>query len=322
MKLERKFFHYLKKEQLFEKGDKVLLAFSGGADSVGAFWLLWSVRQVFHLEISLCYVNHGLREDSQDEATFVRMFAHENKVALFETVWEEGKNTTTNVEENAREFRYKFLEQIQREYGFDKTVTAHHGDDLVETILMKLLRGTYLPNLIGIRKERIFSSGKLVRVLLPYSKCELLEYMREKKQMFVEDSTNESEQYFRNRVRKTLLPFIQKENPSYLNRFNHFSKEVSYFNDFTQTLAQVYLKENMRQTKDGFVLKNMKKNTRAQNYIYLSQAFQSIGIADIVLNFEQLEQILDALESPQSPLVIQLEKGRQVKVTTKELEFL
>ena len=135
----------LKKSELIKKGDKILIAFSGGPDSVFLFLLLNFLKKEYELEIFLLYVNHNLRNDVKNDLEFIKSFSKKNNVKIFIEnldVLNYCKKNKKSVELGARELRYKVLIEKLKESNFDKIATGHNLDDNVETLVFRLLRGT------------------------------------------------------------------------------------------------------------------------------------------------------------------------------------
>jgi len=318
--LEKRFFHQMNKEKLINKGDKVLLAISGGADSVALFYLLQSIEKTYQLNISLAYVNHQLRADSGLEEKFIRKLAKEENYPLFMTYWE--NNSQTQIEARAREFRYQFFQKTAQEQGITKIITAHHGDDLLETILMKFIRGSYLPHLSGIRAKRNQGDCQIIRPLLNFSKAELESYLLVKNATYAYDISNESQRYFRNRIRTNIVPHIRRENPNYIAKVNQFSKETIYLADYLKSSSQDFLSKHLRMEEKGFTLNGLKHLNTAQRFVYISQTIEQNYQGTIEISQSQMSQILDGLAQKQFPLTIKLPGNAFILLKSDELQFL
>ncbi|SJZ64674.1 tRNA(Ile)-lysidine synthetase, N-terminal domain-containing protein [Pilibacter termitis] len=314
MKIEKKFFQHLRKGSFFKEHEKILVAFSGGGDSVSLVQLLLSVQNVYHLDIHLAYVNHDLRKTSLEEERFVRQFASQYNLPLHVKKWQEGKKLTSGIEVSARNFRYDFFAELLKREHFTKLLTAHHADDLTETIVMKLIRGSHFFRLSSLSERRKFQHSELIRLLLPFSKSELEEYLQEKNQHFIFDESNESSKYFRNRVRNEVLPFIKKENPAYVQAMNNFSKTNEYLRQFLQKTAQGFFKENLKKN----TLSGLKFLSREERFIYLMMFFEN----RLEINKHQLEETLNLLEGKQFPKEVQLTNGNILQIHADNVTIL
>ncbi len=170
---------------------KYVVAVSGGVDSVVLLDML-SARD--DLELTVAHFDHGIRDDSADDALFVKNLANTHNLTYISKREELGKGAS---EEVARERRYEFLRSVARDHEA-QIITAHHADDVVETIAINCIRGT------GWRGLAVLDSSDIVRPLLPYYKHELLTYAREHALEWREDSTNQDESYLRNKLRSKI----------------------------------------------------------------------------------------------------------------------
>ena len=207
---EKKVYRYIEEEQLFGPEDRILVALSGGADSVALLRML--CLSSYHCEAAHC--NFHLRgEESDRDERFVRRLCKELQVPLhvahFNTA-EEAAVRHISIEMAARELRYAWFEEVKKECGAAVVAVAHHADDSVETFLLNLIRGTGINGLRGIRPK----NGHIVRPLLCLSRGEIVAYLQRLGQPFVTDSTNLQDEYTRNKIRLNLLPMLEEINPS------------------------------------------------------------------------------------------------------------
>ena len=189
----------------------VLLAFSGGADSMALLDML--LKEYPNAPILLAHVNHGIRkEEALRDRAFCENVAKERgiEIAFLDVdVPTLAKEKGQSLEEAAREVRYAFFADLMRERNIPLLLTAHHADDHLETILFRIARGTGISGLCGIAPVRSFATGYLARPLLGFSKAEILTYCQEQKLNFVTDSTNADTTYARNRIRAEVVPVLE-----------------------------------------------------------------------------------------------------------------
>lgn len=207
---QQKIAQYINHYQLFQPEDKILVALSGGADSVALLRLLLSMNYV--CEAAHC--NFHLRgEESDRDETFVRQICKEQGITLhmihFDTE-REAQAQHISIEMAARELRYSWFEKLRKEHNAAVIAIAHHQDDSVETLLLNLIRGTGINGLRGIRPK----NGRIVRPLLCVDREEIIDYLKNIGQSYVTDSTNLQDEYTRNKIRLNLLPMMQEINPS------------------------------------------------------------------------------------------------------------
>lgn len=200
--------HFLRKLPAL-KGKCILLALSGGADSVALLHALVAVRPKFHFELSAAHLNHGLRggESDRDEA-FVRDLCGRIGVPLALDRALGLDRSHGNLEARARTERHRFLDAAANRLGADYVALAHQADDQAETVMMRLLRGAGVTGLGAMAES---GNGKVIRPLLAVRRSAILKYLQEIDAAFVEDSTNASLKHDRNRVRHRLMPLLETE---------------------------------------------------------------------------------------------------------------
>ena len=209
MNLLQHFKEYIIKENLFQPKDKLLLAVSGGVDSV----VLCELCKQADYDFVIAHCNFQLREEESDrDETFVRQLAERYKVQVFVNQF----NTANYAEVNklsaqvaARDLRYQWFSSIAKEENINWIVTAHHANDNIETLLMNFFKGSGINGLRGILPKQ----GKIIRPLLFSKKEELIEFSKENKLEYVEDSSNASDKYTRNYFRNQIIPTVQKVFP-------------------------------------------------------------------------------------------------------------
>ena len=216
---------------------KVIIACSGGPDSMCLLNLLIKLRNKKNLELIVAHVNHKLRSASDDEAKMVEDYAKKNKVT-FELQELDYQNTKFS-EDDAHRKRYKFFKSLIKKYKANYLVTAHHGDDLIETILMRIARGSNLNGYIGIKRITQNEDYVTLRPLLSTTKDEIIKYNESENIPYVIDESNDSLKYTRNRYRKNVLPFLKNEDEYIHLKYLKFSEELEEYDNFVNN----YIKE-------------------------------------------------------------------------------
>lgn len=222
------------------KKSTVILAFSGGPDSVYLFHMLKKASIKHPFKIILAHLNHKIRgKDSDMDEKFCRLFAKKNNLEI-----EIGRKNILlekgNIEENARKRRYEFLFNKAKKHKAQLVITAHHLDDNIETFLMNFLRGTGLKGLSGIQKK----SANLFRPLLETSKEEILNYLKKHSIKFRTDKTNFDSEYTRNNIRKNVIPTLRKIQPALNEVFTRNLETLSQTQEFIDYQAEKWIKEN------------------------------------------------------------------------------
>ena len=200
--IEEQFLKHCQEQGYFETHRKVLLAVSGGLDSMFLLHLFYRYQKELDLQIYIAHINHKQRLEADQEEQALKELAGKLKLKIF-TASYSGKFS----EKAARDFRYDFFKQIMFKENCTALVTAHHADDQAETIFMRILRGSRLLHLSGIKVRQNFGPGELIRPLLTFHKQDFPDLVH------FEDCSNQENHYFRNRIRNNYLPALQKENP-------------------------------------------------------------------------------------------------------------
>ena len=297
--LIRKVRQYIEHQNLLQKGDKTLVALSGGADSVA----LLHVLQHLGYPCEAAHCNFHLRgdESNRDEA-FVRALCKELQVPLYVqhfNTQEYAEEKGISIEMAARDLRYNWFEELRQQNGCLHIAVAHHQDDSVETFLLNLIRGTGIKGLQGIRPQ----NGHIVRPLLCVSRDEIIDYLRHLKQSYVTDSTNLQIDFTRNKIRLELLPLLERINPSIrqslLQTISHLNEALLIYNkNIDEGLARV-------RDEQGINIDLLLQEPSPQSLLY--EAASPLGF-----NSSQINDIMEALHK-QSGKVFESKEWRIVK---------
>ena len=202
---------------MFKPGDTVLVAVSGGPDSVFLLLTLKFLRQKLKLKkLVVCNLDHGIRgKESGADSLFVKKLAEDADIGFIHKTINlpAGKPKGLSTEEAAREARYRFFNEAARAARADVIATGHTLDDQAETVLMRIIKGASLKGMVGISPVRHEGSVRVVRPLLELEKKEIEKYLDERGVAYRIDSTNLEPVYFRNIVRNEVLPYLEKHNP-------------------------------------------------------------------------------------------------------------
>ena len=205
----------------------VIIGVSSGPDSMA---LLNMLKENLKCEIVCAHINHNIRKQSDEEEKYLKEYCKKNNI-IFETMKIESYNKN-NFENEAREKRYNFYETLLTKYNSHNLFLAHHGDDLIETVIMKIIRGSNLEGYAGIKTFSYLDNYKIIRPLLNFTKDDILKYNKEKKIKYYIDSTNEDTKYTRNRYRKYLLPLLKKEDKNVHLKFLKYSNTLQEYDNY------------------------------------------------------------------------------------------
>ena len=208
--VEEQIFEYCEKYHMLEEGDGVVLGVSGGADSVCLLFALLELQSKWNLRLHVVHVNHGIRPDAADDGAYVRQLCEERSIPfyLFEVSVEElAKERGCSTEEAGRQVRYDAFAQVMKETNCQKVAVAHNRNDRAETMLFHLFRGTGLAGLASIRPKR----EQIIRPLLCLKRTQIEAFLQERGIAYRHDSTNDGDDYTRNKIRHHILPYAEQE---------------------------------------------------------------------------------------------------------------
>ena len=224
-----------------KKGDIIVFGCSYGPDSMALFHTLLKLREEKDIRLVCAHINHGKRLASEQERKDIEEYCIEHQVP-FEYMKIEHYGDD-NFHNEARNIRYHFFEEVIMKYQAKYLMTAHHGDDLMETILMRIARGTTLEGYSGFKKQINMGDYIIYRPFIEKTKEELLEYDEKNHIPYAIDSSNNSNVYTRNRYRKEVLPFLKKEDPNIHEKFLKFSITIQKANSYIERETTKALKK-------------------------------------------------------------------------------
>lgn len=226
---------------------KLLLAVSGGADSIALLNICYDLKDSQNLELAVAHFDHALRKESADEARFVEKSAIDLSLPFYSSRATDSPEKT-NLEAWARSRRYEFLTTALNSWGGDLILTAHHQNDQAETLLFRILTGRLMRDSHCI--SFFDASRRLARILLDYKKSELEVYLKDKNICSVFDSSNDDLSRTRNRIRNSLIPILEKDfNPNLVSSLSQISSRLSHDEDYLWKSAMdeyLRLKEDLR----------------------------------------------------------------------------
>ena len=212
---------------IIRKNNKIVVACSGGPDSMCLLSLLCDLKKSINFDIIVAHVNHKIRKESDNEAIMVEKYA-KDKGLVYEYKELNEFSDGNWTEDLARKKRYAFFREIMAKYKAQYLFTAHHGDDLIETVLMRITRGSTLSGYLGIKLK----NNNIVRPLLYVNKKEIMEYVKKNNIPYAIDKSNEKLDITRNRYRHTIIPFLENEDKNVHKKYLKFSKELEDYEEF------------------------------------------------------------------------------------------
>lgn len=238
----------MKINTLWNKEDKIAIALSGGVDSIVLFHLLVTEYKDSYKELVVFHINHGLREESYEEAEFVEKFVKDFDVKFYKeelNMSDIERDSHTSEEMLARELRYQAFNKMAKLEGVTKLLTAHHKNDQVENILMRLLTGRSIDHSLAICEEIEMVGLTIYRPLLNSLKAELEEYAKEKNLHYYVDATNFDTDYTRNNIRHNIVPLLNDINSGSFDNLINFA---NYYQNINNNLKKAILSN-----KDNYI---------------------------------------------------------------------
>lgn len=302
--MQQKVSDFMKENNLVSKGDTVVIGVSGGPDSLALLHYFVQIKDMWQLNLIAAHVDHMFRGDeSKQDLLFVEEVCRLYRIkceSISIDVSSYKKETGKSTQVAARDCRYQFYEKVMEKYQADALALGHHGDDQVETILMRLVRGAVGSGYGGMRIKRPFMTGMIIRPFLCVTKAEIEAYCHENNLTPRIDASNETDAYTRNRFRK-ILPLLKKENAQVHEKFLQFSTVLMEDEQFLQDLAEKELEKIMKvRGKDMVIIsisffqsapkplqRRMIQLILRYLYIQIPESLSSIHIANILSFFQR-----------------------------------
>lgn len=260
--MEEKIWKIIKEQRLIQNGDKVVVAVSGGPDSMCLLQILNRIQKNREIlfEIYVAHVNHGIRQEAEEETNYVEQYCVKHDIPIFikkENVIQLAQDQKKGIEETGREVRYEFFDQVLKEIRGNKIAIAHNLNDKVETVLMNMIRGTGTNGLKGIEMER---DHKYIRPLLSTTRKEIEEYCKKQALDPKYDQSNQDNHYTRNRIRNELIPYLEKEfNPNILNSIYKLSEIITEEQNYLEKMVHNIYNELLIEKRENEIVLDLKK---------------------------------------------------------------
>jgi len=291
--MEKTFKNLVKSHYPYLGGSKLLLAVSGGLDSV----VLTHLCHLAKLDFSIAHCNFNLRGDESDgDEKFVVDLADSLDVEVYTESFNTLKyaeNRGISVQMAARDLRYEWFRELSSSVQFEYTLTAHHANDNLETFLINLIRGTGPEGLTGMKNER----DNIVRPLLPFTRPEIEVYARNNHYKWREDSSNASDKYMRNKIRHHIVPVMEEINPKFLDSFSKTQQHLQESLDLVEDYISLLYPKLVQKDKYGYSLDIdfLKKVPNQKQILY--QLLKSFG-------FTEWDDVYDLMDAQTGKMVL------------------
>lgn len=255
--MKQKVIDTIKKYNLIQAGDKIVLGVSGGPDSISMLNILNEIKDESNFEIYVAHINHMIREDAEEDEKYVQRYCEKNNIQFFVKrvdVRQIANTEKRGTEETGRKVRYEFLEEVMQNVGANKIAIAHNKNDKVETIIMNLLRGSGISGLKGIEPIR---DNKYIRPLIECERQEIEKYCEDNKLNPRIDKTNFENDYTRNKIRNIVIPYIkEKFNPNIIETLDRLSQVATEESDYADKQTnKIYQNLLIEGTQNQIILK-------------------------------------------------------------------
>lgn len=279
----------------------IIVALSGGVDSMVLFDVLYKAG----FKLIIAHVNHNKRIESKMEYKNIQEIANSLNVPFEGLVL--NKNIEGNFQEIARKKRYTFFTAVAKEYNTDQIVLAHHADDQIETILMRLTRGTSFKGYSGISNLSQYNNCKIIRPLLTVTKEQIIEYAHLNKLTYFEDTSNNEDSYTRNRFRNNIIPLLLKENPLLHSKLEQFSNYISMADEF---IDKKLTKFTSKHIFDGKVdIKQYSNVDEILKFKIIQHIVNNESDNTVEVSYTQYQDIINLLEKDTPNVKYNLSKG-------------
>ena len=274
-----KFKKFISENNIIRPGDKILLAVSGGIDSMVMACLFHSM----HYNTGIAHCNFSLRGNESDkDEDLVRKYASDNNIPFHTTRFDTksfAKMNGLSVQMAARELRYKWFEEIRLKHGYDSVAIAHNLNDNIETLLINLVRGTGLTGMSGMKPV----SNKIIRPLLFATRQDIINFQNSFNICFREDKSNADTKYVRNKIRHLILPVLKEINPSIEITLNETAERFSGFNEIVYDYIS-HIRGSVSDENEQFTKFNISRlKTCLNNRTLLYELFKPFGISNALI---------------------------------------
>ncbi|MDD4801779.1 MAG: tRNA lysidine(34) synthetase TilS [Syntrophomonas sp.] len=314
---------YIDANGLIQPGQKVIVGVSGGPDSMALLHIMLTLAAALQIEVIAAHLNHGLRVEAGAEEAFVMEKCRTWGITCYSrsvSVTALAQANKTTLEDTGRNARYQYFKELQELTGAQLIATAHHADDMAETVLLHLLRGSGIKGLRGIQPR----SGKVIRPLLAFNKTELVNYLQAREIDYCLDQSNDDQAYLRNRIRHGLIPYLQKEfNPQIMGKLNQLALIARDENEaLEEETRRIWPDTVLKEDENTVVIDNgaMLLLPRGYQRRIILRAFARLT-GESEWNLDDVQKVLELSRKKSSALTLQLKKKVQVNKSYDKMIF-
>ncbi len=295
---EEKVFKTIKKFDLISSGDKIIVAISGGPDSVALLNFLVKNKQILKIDILATHINHLIRKESYKDENLVRNLCKNLKVRLKifrKDIPNLAKKKKMSLEEAGRFFRYNVFKKLIRKENFTKIATAHHLDDIIETFLLRLFKGTSINGLTSIPPK----NGNIIRPLIEVTKEEIFSYLEKEKIKFIIDKTNLVNTYERNYIRNIIFPSMISRFPNSKSKIMDLIEDFRLIQEFFKCYIEELTSKGIIEKTQSLVRIDLSKIDFIKNRFFFSELIRRLVKENFYLdlNREILKNIFSQVSS-------------------------
>lgn len=327
---------FFEQQKIAVAGKTLVVATSGGPDSIALLDLLRNYRKHHDFELVVAHFDHQLRPDSGDEVRLLEAYCQQYNLPLINGKWPVSLHPKVGIEAAARQARYDFLTKVAKKVGASYLLTAHHNDDLLENILLKLLRSGNPEEMNSLQMVGEMQGVKILRPLLSYTKDQLLAYDHQAGLSYIEDQTNAEDDTLRNRLRHHVVPILKQEQADLTENTLRFNQQMELLTSLAQRqMAQIAPAERFLQTAYRAPVSALDKMTALErNYYWQQQLWRQqhlrLGTAlkgYLLKDYQGYEYLLPGKLPPAStPKLLELEqairfRGQDFIVSEKRLSL-
>lgn len=325
MSLINKVRRTIRQYQLIRPGDTIMIGVSGGPDSVALLHVLHQLRHELGLKLSVAHVNHQLRRGADADQRFVQRLCDSLQVSCSTVkVHVRNPHTKGSLEDIAREKRFNGLIRLAKQKKAEAIALAHHQDDLAETVLMRILRGSGLLGLQGILPKRKIKDFPVIRPFIDIKREEIEHFLKIRKLKFRTDPTNKQTRFFRNKIRLELLPLLKKKyNPNINAVLAHLANNVTvdydYLNCEGQRLLKKLVKKPALKGRVRFPLAPFARLHPSSQRMMLRLAFQQLKGHMKGLTLTHWQEIEDLIKNRPTGSIVHLPAGAHIQKVKSSL---